>query len=348
MDVSSESETEKLRQQLSVLEKEQSSIKSKITQMKKKQSDAQSQLDAVNNLINNLDKQINLIDTDINYIEEEMKTIQEQINKSGMQIMKRYKMLYIYDGLSFSYLKLLTIDEPKEFVVTWSYLDMLSDYDKKVISMFETAKADYDGKKSELDEQKALYGAKKKELDEQKYEAKALVAQIAAEKKELEEEQKKIDEEMEEARSELNSLIYNITLDSKNSEYVGGNFIWPLRNDRTVTSNYGTRWGRLHAGIDVGTPVGTPVYVANAGVVVLSSYNEGGYGNYIIVDHGGGKTTVYGHLSERIANVGDVVEKDQLIAKSGNTGRTTGPHLHFEIRINGTAVDPLNYVKVPR
>ena len=345
--VKSASKTERLKQQIAVLEKEQSSLNAKIKQIKKKQGDAQDQLDQVNKLISNLEKQADLITTEIDELETDMAAIQEQIQKSKMAIIQRYKMLYIYDGLNFSYLRLLS-EKPEDIVMVWGYLDMLSDYDEKTIALFEYAKIDFDEKKADLGIQRSLYDAKIAELDTQKKEAQALVDQIATEKKELEEKQKKIDEEMEEARSELNKLIYQITANSKNSEYVGGDFIWPLRNDRKMSSPFGPRWGRLHAGCDAGTPVGTPVYAANAGVVVVSKGGSSGYGNYIIIDHGGGKTTVYAHLSERLVSVGTVVAKDQLIAKSGNTGRSTGPHLHFEIRINGTAVNPLNYVTIPR
>lgn len=346
--VNSTSKTDSLKNQLSILEQEQKSITKKINQIKKNQNDAQEQLDAVNELIDNLSSQIDLVNNDILSIENEMSSLKEQIDDNKNKIIQRLRAIYISGGADSSYLMLLDAENAKELVMIWSYLDFISEYETKAIALFNSAKEEYDIKKEELEIQKSVYNAKIKELDIQKKEAKTLVDKIAAEKKALEEQQKKIDAEMDQAREELNALIYKITADTKSSEYVGGSFIWPLRNDRNVSSKFGTRWGRLHAGIDAGTPVGTPVYAANAGTVVTSGYNNGGYGHYIIINHGGGKTTVYAHLSTRLVEVGDIVEKDQLIAKSGNTGRSTGPHLHFEIRINGVAVNPLNYVKVPR
>lgn len=117
--------------------------------------------------------------------------------------------------------------------------------------------------------------------------------------------------------------------------------IWPVNGP--VTSPYGYRWGRLHAGIDIGVPEGTPIHAAAAGAVVLASWN-GGYGNYTCIDHGGGMATCYAHQSAFATSVGAQVSQGQLIGYVGNTGHSFGAHLHFEVRINGTPVDPLGYL----
>ena len=113
--------------------------------------------------------------------------------------------------------------------------------------------------------------------------------------------------------------------------------IWP------ITSNFGYRWGRLHAGVDVGVPTGTTVRASRGGKVTVAGW-LGGYGNCVMIDHGDGVLTVYGHLSEVTCSVGQYVDQGQQVALSGNTGRSTGPHLHFEIRVNGTPVDPMPYL----
>lgn len=112
----------------------------------------------------------------------------------------------------------------------------------------------------------------------------------------------------------------------------------------TFTSSFGSRWGRNHNGIDIGAGTGTPVYASDNGTVIYSQYNDGGYGYLIQIDHGNGYVTYYGHCSELLAKVGDVVAKGDLIAKVGNTGRSTGPHLHFEVRKNGEVQNPENYL----
>jgi murein DD-endopeptidase MepM/ murein hydrolase activator NlpD len=110
-----------------------------------------------------------------------------------------------------------------------------------------------------------------------------------------------------------------------------------------LSSYFGERWGRLHAGIDIAAAVDTPVYSADNGRVIFTG-QKAGYGNCIIVDHGNGYETLYGHLNAFVASNGDIVEKGEEIAKTGNTGRSTGPHLHFEIRKDGEPVNPLSYI----
>lgn len=119
-------------------------------------------------------------------------------------------------------------------------------------------------------------------------------------------------------------------------------YMFPVTN-WNVTSNFGYRWGRLHAGTDVGVPTGTTVRASRAGQIITAGW-LGGYGNCVIIDHGDGVCTRYGHLSEVTVSVGQYVDQGQQVALSGNTGRSTGPHLHFEIRINGEAVDPTPYL----
>jgi murein DD-endopeptidase MepM/ murein hydrolase activator NlpD len=117
--------------------------------------------------------------------------------------------------------------------------------------------------------------------------------------------------------------------------------IWPVSGP--VTSPFGYRWGRLHAGIDIGVPYGTPIHAAAAGTVVIAGWVDG-YGNYTCIDHGGGMATCYGHQSRFAVSTGAQVGQGQLIGYVGNTGHSFGAHLHFEVRINGNPVDPLGYL----
>jgi murein DD-endopeptidase MepM/ murein hydrolase activator NlpD len=120
-----------------------------------------------------------------------------------------------------------------------------------------------------------------------------------------------------------------------------GSLIWPV-NGR-VSSGFGMRWGRLHAGIDIPVPVGTGVRAADSGRVAIAGW-VGGYGNYICIQHAGSLSTCYGHNSSIAVSVGQSVSQGQVIASSGNTGNSTGPHVHFETRVNGNPVDPLGYL----
>lgn len=109
-----------------------------------------------------------------------------------------------------------------------------------------------------------------------------------------------------------------------------------------MTSGFGQRWGRLHAGVDFGVPIGTPVRAASDGTVIAIG-PVAGFGQWVKIAHGGGITTVYGHISSWTVTVGQAVRAGELIAKSGNDGESTGPHLHFEIRISSVPVDPVAF-----
>ena len=120
-----------------------------------------------------------------------------------------------------------------------------------------------------------------------------------------------------------------------------GAMIWPTNG--AFTSPFGQRWGRLHAGIDIGAPEGTPIRAAMSGKVVVAGWT-GGYGNYTCIQHGGALSTCYGHQSRYATSVGANVSKGDLIGYVGNTGNSTGAHLHFETRVNGNPVNPMGYL----
>jgi len=121
-----------------------------------------------------------------------------------------------------------------------------------------------------------------------------------------------------------------------------GQMAWPVQG--TISSYYGWRWGSLHQGVDIAASTGTKIIAADAGMVSFAGWN-GGYGNLVKIDHGGGKETYYGHMSKIAVKVGDTVAKGDVIGYVGSTGNSTGPHLHFEVREGGVAKNPLNYYK---
>ncbi len=120
----------------------------------------------------------------------------------------------------------------------------------------------------------------------------------------------------------------------------GAQFLWPIKS-KHITQYYNWR----HSGLDIGDKTGNPVYAADNGRVIRSGWNSGGYGNYVIIDHGNGIYSLYAHNSKLHVKEGQSVARGQVIADVGSTGRSTGPHLHFEVRVNGSRVNPLNYIK---
>ena len=118
-------------------------------------------------------------------------------------------------------------------------------------------------------------------------------------------------------------------------------FTWPTSGE--LTSGFGPRWGRMHQGIDIAAPTGRPITAAKSGKVIVAG-PSGGYGNLVVIDHGGGLSTAYAHQSRIAVGVGDPVTQGGVIGYVGSTGHSTGPHLHFEVRVNGAAQNPLPYL----
>ncbi|MGB0889609.1 MAG: peptidoglycan DD-metalloendopeptidase family protein, partial [Solirubrobacterales bacterium] len=149
------------------------------------------------------------------------------------------------------------------------------------------------------------------------------------------------DEEDLAAMQRSNSAIQGYLTDGGPQKRGTGQLVQPTNG--SFTSPFGPRWGRLHAGIDIAAPVGTPIYAADTGTVRIAG-PMGGYGNYTCIQHSSAMSTCYGHQSRIGVSVGQSVKQGQVIGAVGNTGHSTGPHLHFEVRINGNPVDPMGYL----
>lgn len=244
-------------------------------------------------------------------------------------------------------------DDPNDFGNT---TDLAASARRKVL--LESVAANDDSLLDELDAAEEDYAIQREAAEEARARAQAREAETRARLAELERaerEQRRLAQAVATRQREvLNEIDAQAKAESELSRIIaararavpaGGNStarnaggcIWPARG--SVTSEYGTRWGRLHAGIDIGASSGTPIWAAKAGVVIFSG-QQSGYGNVIIIDHGGGMTTLYAHQSRLIARDGQSVAQGQRIGSVGNTGRSTGPHLHFETRYGGTPRNP--------
>ena len=198
--------------------------------------------------------------------------------------------------------------------------------------------------------------AQKKELDEKLDEAEALVKEIAAKEDEVEAAEAelkaaadKLDKEIAALQKEYDRLIEEgkIKIDA------GTGYLWPLAESyNTISSLFGHRIHPVtgkpgnHAGIDIPAPKNTKIYAARGGVVITSKMGSGSdwsYGNYVVINHGDGTSTLYAHMNSRAVKVGDVVKQGQIIGYVGTTGRSTGNHLHYEVRKGSTRVDPIDY-----
>ena len=207
----------------------------------------------------------------------------------------------------------------------------------------EAAKTELLQKKSELEDQRAEAIALVKEIDDNQAEYQATVDQLAADERRIEQQVKEMQKKLEE----------EMAAQGKDYNTNPGGYIWPV-DSRYITSTVGGRTSpggigsTTHKGTDIGR-VGytSPVYASKAGTVIISQKSSS-YGNYIVISHGSGNTTLYAHLSSRKVSVGDVVQQGQVIGITGSSGHSTGPHLHFEITENGVRINPLNHGAEPR
>ena len=191
-------------------------------------------------------------------------------------------------------------------------------------------------RKAELERTRAKLERRTGELAAARRQHRATLAKVRDQKEVLEGDLSKISAKIQEQLAQLGGGV----LPAGPIRAGSGELIWPV--DGPITSGFGPRWGSFHEGIDISAPTGTPIRAAKSGTIVLAAYT-GGYGNYTCVSHGGGLSTCYGHQSS-FARTSGSISQGSILGYVGSTGHSTGPHLHFEVRVNGQAVDPLGYL----
>ncbi len=154
---------------------------------------------------------------------------------------------------------------------------------------------------------------------------------------------------LDEVTNRMEAISYNLQTSERNLQQIHENLLAVqtrpsgIPADGDFSSRFGWRWGRLHAGVDIANDVGTPIYSTAAGTIVMSEWH-GAYGYCVKIDHGNGMETLYGHCSELLVDEGQRVRKGEMIALMGNTGRSTGPHVHYEVYVDGEVVNPAHYL----
>lgn len=273
----------------------------------------------------------------------------------------RVRAIYMTGGYSDnanSLIMLFSSDSVSEFLTRSEYLERIAEHDKEIVAglrdeliKLEEEKKVLEAEKAALEEEKAALEKEQAELEKQLKEAKNSIQDLSVMQKEYEANYEELSAMQKQIQAELLDIYKN--LNTSNEAYVGGEMMWPVPGYSKISSYYGWRFNNtdFHTGIDItGSGVhGAPVVAANTGTVVHTKtcpYNgySYGYGTYIIVDHGGGITTLYAHLSAIDCKVGDIVVMGEQIGRVGNTGWSTGAHLHFEVRIDGESVNPISYV----
>lgn len=343
-----ERELEELRQQMEALD-------ASIDENKNLQSQTNQRIRNVNANIKNLEKEIGdlngqIHETEDAIIDQTAALEVAEINIAGKNELLNSRLRVMYKTGGIGYLEVLFGAE--DFNDLLSRIDMLQKilmHDQNLIVSLKEQRDEIENKKIKLEETKdELVSLFQSKVSAQRELNTALNSLVAYQEELVEDEAAllELEESLLDEANKITEIIKNLELAAI---YVGGEMMWPVPGRYSISSPFGNRLHpisrqyTMHTGIDIPANPGTPIVAAQTGTIVFANW-FGGYGKAIIIDHGGGYTTLYAHNQDILVNVGEVVRKGDTIATVGNTGYSTGPHLHFEVRINGEYVDPLTYV----
>ena len=351
------------------LNEKKEDVKSKIEEQNQKLeyvqgeiSDAVKEIEEIDDKIKDCESQIEDLKTKLAESKKNMDEVTEKYNKVKAEYDKNEKlfqerMVALYEAGDTTYLDvLLSSASITDFISNYYLIERLADYDSQLLTKLESQKKELEESKSKIEEEE-------KKLQELKSNAIKLTTTLKnsrtlqkSKMDKLTEEEKGIQEEINKYKIEeanIENQIKQATNDGEYQlQYTGGVMLWPVAKEGTViTSPFGTRNHpiqgvvKLHSGIDIGgAGYGAKVVAAEDGVVSFAG-TLGGYGNCVIVNHGGGISTLYGHGQTLLTTVGTNVKKGDIIMEVGSTGNSTGPHLHFEVRVNNIAVNPATYLQ---
>ena len=360
-----------LNKQFGELERQQKVLQDKIKNAKNEKEKQIAVKNKTENEIKILKAQIDILIQTKQLMSEEMEIKQAEIESlqtdldDNLSLFKdRFRAMYINDNSSMLGL-VLGSDSYYDYLTKTETAVRIANHDKELMEDLSLKQAEVKVIQEELDatakslvETQASIEAKSEELDsilsktnEQIYSLDKLEQQFINNEAQLQKQMKDMQAEIDEVFKQLEEEKKRLQI--QNNEYVGGGFAYPIAkfNNRKITSYYGWRFGGkdFHTGIDIaGYGVnGKPVHAANAGTVIFTktTYVHGqGYGKYAIIDHGGNYSTLYGHMQKIVVQKGQKVNKGDVIGYVGSTGWSTGPHLHFEIRINNKHTDPMKFL----
>ena len=296
-------------------------------------------------------KQIETLNSSIKEIQEKLDIAQKDYDEQEKLLESRLVTMYEAGDTSFLDF-ILSSNNIVDFISNYYLMSELTTYDEDLLDKIEREKSEIEQNKKMLETQQSEYNTIKANYERKKvilYNTKVLRDEAASK---LTEEETALSTQIDEYRNQILAIeaeISQITTANIDSEYIGGEMAWPVPGYTRITSNYGMRTHpitgvyKLHTGVDIGAPMGASFIAANDGVVTKASFNTA-YGNMVIIDHGGGVSTLYAHGSEILVTVGQTVKKGDSILKVGSTGYSTGAHAHFEVRVNGQVVNPMPYI----
>ncbi len=311
------------------------------------------EIDLLQSELDEIDSIINSAEQEIAQKEQEIAAYEQEIDGNEKDFRARLRAMDETNAASYIDL-LLESKGLSDFLANMETVREISEHDKAIINKMIELKKGVENSRNELvlkrDEQKearSLVDERKSALDAKKAEQTALINSIS---KDIALQEKLYDEASKLEQQLRDSIKPSLsTSSSGKSKYTGGQFAFPAPSMISVTSQYGYRihpiykTKKYHSGMDLAAPQGSNAVAAEAGTVRMAGWN-GGYGYCVIIDHGGGVATLYGHNSKLLVSAGQTVSRGQVIAKVGSTGNSTGPHLHFEVLINGSTTNPAPYI----
>ena len=350
---------------LTDLQTQQQDLQDQLQQSHEELEEVQSQLSENLQQIEKLDERIRQSENEIEELDAQVKALQEEIAGIQSQLdvaQKNYekqknimekRLIAIYEAGDTKYLDvLLSSKNISEFLSNYYLITEIASVDKDLLDEVEAEKKEIELAKQELEKnQESLAVALQTQtktatvLQNTKALRENYISRLSDEEKAK---QAQIDE-MTEQYEAVNNQILELATQGLNIDYIGGVLAWPVPGYTKITSNYGMRVHpitgqyKLHTGVDISAPIGANFVAANDGIVTKAEYNTA-YGNMVIIDHGGGISTLYAHGSEILVTVGQTVKRNEAILKVGSTGYSTGPHAHFEVRINGVVTNPIEYI----
>ena len=338
------------QEKLTYVENELTTNLIQIQKLEEKIEGYQRQYDEINSQFEDLQQKVL-------YAESVLSEVQQEYDKKDE--LMRNRLVELYKKGSINYLDvLLSSNDFFEFVSNFYIMEQITEYDSETLSEINEKKLQIEKITNELKDNKAKMKIAKAQAETQAVILTNTKTILENEKESLDETEKRILAEIDAYKrqeQELSDMITKaIYASTYELQYSGGRMIWPTLSSAYITSPFGTRLHPIqgiiknHNGIDIGGKTGDPVYAAQDGIVIYSDWMSG-YGYTTMVDHGldenGVKiVTLYGHGSKLLKQVGDVVKQGDTIMEEGSTGNSTGPHVHFEVRENGVAVDPKDYL----
>ncbi len=351
-----------------------SSLDDKLSDIKSQMSDQKSKAAEAQQQVENISDQLRLIQQNLQVVTDEYKGIQKQSNETEEKIDKnkdalakaekelaaRMKILDkrirdIYENGQISYVDVLFgAKDFNDFMTRMDLLKRIIKHDYDLIIKIQDQRKLILEKKAELERDQAALKeleiaaeSKKKEVEASKAKQEKILDKMANDRDTAERAYQELLEASRQVEQMIRQSRYQVS-EGKGSGKSTGTMIWPI--DGPITSPFGWRTHPIfgtsifHSGLDIGGDYGMPVVAADGGVVIYAGWISG-YGNAVIIDHGNGVSSLYGHNQSLVVSEGQSVSQGQLISYCGSTGNSTGPHVHFEVRENGTPVSPYNYLR---